>query len=45
MDTYYIANVLYNMCLDMDYADHIEHAEEEIAYIEKSIKDAIEFLG
>lgn len=37
MDNKEIANILYNYCLDMDYADSIELAEEEIEQLEKEI--------
>ena len=37
MDNKKIANILYNYCLDMDYADSIELAEEEIEQLEKEI--------
>lgn len=30
MELIRIARILYNMSLDMDYADYIEYAEEEI---------------
>lgn len=33
-----IARILYNMSLDMDYADYIEHAEDEILCVEKELK-------
>ena len=33
MPTERIARILYNMALDMDYADGIEEAEDEIKYI------------
>jgi hypothetical protein len=33
MEKQRIARILYNMSLDMDYADYIEYAEEEISCI------------
>ena len=37
METEKIARILYNMSLDMDYADYIEYAEEEIDCIRKGL--------
>ena len=37
METGRIARILYNMSLDMDYADYIEYAEQEINCIEKEL--------
>ena len=34
-----IANILFNMSLDMDYGDSIEFAKDEIAEIEKSLEN------
>lgn len=33
-----IARILYNMSLDMDYADYIEHSEEEISCIARELQ-------
>lgn len=33
-----MARILYNMSLDMDYADYIETAEMEIAFITRELK-------
>lgn len=33
-----IARILYNMSLDMDYADSLEYAEEEIECITKELQ-------
>ena len=38
MSTKEIANILYNMSLDMDYADYIEHAAEEIECMTEEIE-------
>ena len=35
-----IANILYNMSLDMDYTDSIEFADDEIAEIARAIESA-----
>lgn len=37
MTTADIANVLYNMSLDMDYADYLEYAQDEIAELAHAI--------
>ncbi len=37
METERIARILYNMSLDMDCMDYIEHAEEEINCIQKEL--------
>lgn len=37
MDNKEIANILYNYCLDMDYADSIEFVDEEIEQLEKEL--------
>lgn len=37
METEKMARILYNMSLDMDYADYIEYAEEEINCIKKEL--------
>lgn len=38
MNNHEIANILYNMSLDMDYADSIEFAEDEISEIAASLE-------
>lgn len=38
MENSRIARILYNMSLDMNYADFLEYAEEEIKYIEKELQ-------
>ena len=40
MDTKEIANIIYNMSLDMDYADYIDFAEEEIETLAQEIETA-----
>ena len=40
MDVLRIANILYNMSLDMDYADNTECADDEIAEIARGIESA-----
>lgn len=47
-----IANIIYNMSLDMDYADYIEFAEEEIETLAQeiessgdSLKQALEIIA
>ena len=37
-----IARILYNMNLDMDYADYLDLAEEEISILTKEIHDVHE---
>lgn len=37
MDNLEIANILYNMSLDMDYMDYIEFAEDEIIGLKEEI--------
>lgn len=37
-----IARILYNMSLDMDYADYLEFAEEEIKQMEKELEILVE---
>ena len=37
-----IARILYNMNLDMDYADYLDLAEEEISILTKEIHDVYE---
>ena len=32
-----IANILYNACLDLDYVDYIEFADQEIEELAKEI--------
>lgn len=38
MENSRIARILYNMSLDMNYAEFLEYAEEEIRYIEKELQ-------
>lgn len=38
MENSRIARILYNLSLDMDYADYLEFAEDEIACIEKELQ-------
>lgn len=38
MEKQRIARILYNMSLDMDYGDYIEHSEEEISCIERELQ-------
>lgn len=38
MDTKRIANILYNMSLDMDYADTLESYDEEINLLENDVR-------
>ena len=33
-----IARILFNVSLDMDYSDYLEHAEEEILCMEKELE-------
>ena len=38
MDTKRIANILYNMSLDMDYADFLDTYDEEINLLENDVR-------
>lgn len=38
MDTKRIANILYNMSLDMDYADFLDTYDEEINLLENNVR-------
>lgn len=38
MTPYAIANILYNMSLDMDYADYVEYFKDEINMLETEIE-------
>lgn len=42
MEELELANILYNYCLDMDYADYIEYADQEIQNLADEIKTAKE---
>ena len=37
-----IANILYNVCLDLDYRDYIEFADQELEELAKEIQTARE---
>ena len=37
-----IANILYNVCLDLDYRDYIEFVDQEIEELAKEIQTARE---
>ena len=47
MDAHKIADILFNLALDMDYADYLDEYDTEVDYIEQelhSIKDSNDVL-
>ena len=47
MDAHKIADILFNLSLDMDYADYLDEYDTEVDYIEQelhSIKDCNDVL-